>query len=122
VRRNPALDRQFDSEVVDPSWAPVVESTFESMVPVTGLSYSSLEIECRTTICRSKIIHDFGYPPTFTFDDDSAPPNYAGRYQAALLPLVEQGMLQGASVQTGVSPDSELGNLEAVIYLFRAKD
>lgn len=122
VRRNSELDRRLDSEDVDPSWAPMVESLFDNMIPLAGLSFVRFETKCATTVCRSVIVHDFGYPAAMSLDDGSERPNYAGRYQAALLPLVEQGILQGASVQTGASPDSEFGNLESVIYLFRAED
>src|SRR5688572_13763763 len=98
----------------------MVENLFDNMIPLANLSFVRFETKRATTVCRSVIVHDFDYPTTMNLDNDSERPNYADRYQAALLPLVEQGILQNASVQTGASPDSEFGNLESVIYLFRA--
>lgn len=114
---NPAFEKQDQAlidEPVDPNWSPMMESVIESIVASAGVSYASSEIECRTTICRAVLTHDFG-PPA----DGSPPPIDSRRILDGLVPLRDQHYPRISSIGVNVYPvqDQEGERLETIIYL-----
>jgi hypothetical protein len=57
---NPMRDDRFQTEPVDPAWAPGMEAAIYSVVSaVTSNIMEITEVECRTTICRAIADHRY---------------------------------------------------------------
>ena len=100
------LETQFSSEGTDPSWSASTESRILSEVAqVASLAVTSLEVECRETICRLKLF----YPPgTDTLSS-------AGRFE----PLAD---VLGFADPTEVVTVGETGVPMSLVYFQRNED
>ena len=59
------LDERFAAEPVDTDWAPGIEATIDATLRSNKnfVGFEDIDIECRTTMCRVKVVHHEPLPP-----------------------------------------------------------
>jgi hypothetical protein len=95
--------RQFDSESIDPEWSGGMEAELYAQISrIPGFSATTLNAECRTSVCRLVA----GYPPGT---------NAITTFQSQLLPMVKA--LGEASISADSTVPEQVDTPSATIFL-----
>jgi hypothetical protein len=56
---SPLIDSRYETEPIDPVWAPQMAARFQEIVPALDMHLLDVRPpECRTTVCRMTVTHD----------------------------------------------------------------
>lgn len=109
------LDEALASESADPTWSPAMEATIARLIEDIPIPRLKTDIECRTTICRVVVTHEFGVEALGELDFSAFSKAFAS------LPEIHYPRIKGIRTSTfPVGPGQFQGHLETRIYLTAA--
>lgn len=110
VNDHPMRDGRFESEPIDPQWAPEMQAALRNVVAeIAGDMMEVEQVQCRTSVCRAVLGHTSAY---LSMDDEQRRVWFrqaSQRFSDAVSPLVEgsDGRLNsiGIAGTTSRNPD-----------------
>ena len=104
----------FETEPVDPDWAPRMAATLDSVIRSLGGPIRDVKVECRSIHCRAEILH---YSSLFELDEagrNDVLKSLLDNFSEEMRPSVESSLgvdwTSGAALGE-LSPDKRLGSL-----------